>query len=1074
MASPTIRSNTARPDRTARPVRHGWCDAPTLNMTTRFVRQAALASVVATLCVAVPVEAQYFGRNKVQYEKFDWRILKTDHFDLFYYPAESLKVHDAGRQSERWYTRLSDIFRHQFDRKSIVWYADHPDFQQTNVIGDQLSEGTGGVTEGLRTRVVMPFTGMYKDDEHVTGHELVHVFQYNVAETAPGQGGLARLSALPLWLVEGMAEYFSLGRNDAHSAMWMRDAVMRDKFPTIKQLTTDPRFFPYRYGQALWAYIGGRWGDRAVVDVYRTALRVGWDQALVRSLGLSSDSLSKDWAAANKAFYSGQIAGRMHPDSAGRTVIKQKEPSEYNVGPAQSPDGRYLAFFTTKTNLFGIDLVLADANSGKIIRRLAGPQSDAHFDAISFLNSSGDWSPDGERFAFVVYNDGNNEITILSTANGDVLKKFRPGNVGAIYNVAWSPNGREIAFSGSKGGISDLYLADIATGAVRQLTNDKYGDIQPAFSPDGRTIAFATDRGPGTNFETLTFGDMQIATVDVASGQVTVLQGFTQGKHINPQFSADGRSIFFVSDQDGISDVYRMDLTSGQMFRITRLATGVSGVTGDSPAITVAQRTGRLMFTIFRGQGHEIAALEPSELTGVPVNAVAGARVASAATLPPGDVAGNMTVASYLADPSTGLVSGSEFRIVAYRPSFALDALGQPSLGVTAGGYYGTGVVGGISALWGDQLGDQQIFGAVQANGTVKDFGGALFYQNLKRRLNWLAGIQHIPYLTGYQAAAALADGTYHVQTVLQRIYVDQASVAGQYPFSTTKRFEVSASGTRLGFEQQVIDEIITPSGSLLDRQIRDAEGMPGLTYAQASAAFVGDNSFAAFTSPISGTRYRFEFGPTFGTVMFNTALADGRRYLFWRPLTLAFRALHYGRYGRDAENYDRLSPIFLGEETLIRGYGYGSFTPDECVSATPNAASRCPVFDRLVGSRVGVTNIELRIPVFGTSGFGLVNFPYLPLEVSPFFDAGIAWTGDQSPEFRFTSEANGIPQQCATSSTQQGFLVPCAERIPVFSAGLSFRANILGYMILETYVAKPFQRPNKDWVWGVQLAPGW
>ena len=100
------------------------------------------------------------------------------------------------------------------------------------------------------------------------------------------------------------------------------------------------------------------------------------------------------------------------------------------------------------------------------------------------------------------------------------------------------------------------------------------------------------------------------------------------------------------------------------------------------------------------------------------------------------------------------------------------------------------------------------------------------------------------------------------------------------------------ASGTRLGFEQQVIDEIITPSGSLLDRQIRDAEGMPGLTYAQASAAFVGDNSFAAFTSPISGTRYRFEFGPTFGTVMFNTALADGRRYLFWRPLTLAFRAL--------------------------------------------------------------------------------------------------------------------------------------------------------------------------------------
>ena len=130
----------------------------------------------------------------------------------------------------------------------------------------------------------MPFTGIYADNDHVLGHELVHVFQYNIAEGTPG-GGLMRLDALPLWLIEGMAEYFSLGREDPLTAMWMRDAVMRNKFPTIKQLTIDPRFFPYRYGQALWAYVGGRWGDRAIVDVYRTALRLGWDAALVRVLG---------------------------------------------------------------------------------------------------------------------------------------------------------------------------------------------------------------------------------------------------------------------------------------------------------------------------------------------------------------------------------------------------------------------------------------------------------------------------------------------------------------------------------------------------------------------------------------------------------------------------------------------------------------------------------------------------------------------------------------------------------------------------------------------------------------------
>src|SRR5687768_7468425 len=671
MASPTIRSNTARPDRTARPVRHGWCDAPTLNMTTRIVRQAALASVVAALCVGMPAQAQYFGRNKVQYEKFDWRILKTDHFDLFFYPAESLKVHDAGRQSERWYTRLSDIFRHQFDRKSIVWYADHPDFQQTNVIGDQLSEGTGGVTEGMRTRVIMPFTGVYKDDEHVTGHELVHVFQYNIAETAPGQGGLARLGALPLWLIEGMAEYFSLGRNDALTAMWMRDAVLQNRFPTIKQLTNDSRFFPYRYGQALWAYIGGRWGDRAVVDVYRAALRVGWDQALVRTLGLSSDSLSKDWASANRAFYAGQIAGRTHPDSAGRTVVRLKERSEYNLGPSQSPDGRYVAFFTSKTNLFGIDLVLADAATGRIVRQLAGPQSDGHFDAISFINSSGDFSPDGSRFAFIVYADGDNQITILNTRNGDVLKKFQPQGIGSIYNVAWHPNGRQLAFTGSKGGVSDLYLVDVESGQLRQLTNDKYADLQPSFSADGRTIVFATDRHPETSFERLTFGDLQIATLDVETGAVTVHTGFPTGKHINPQFSPDGRSVYFISDQDGVSDVYRMEVASNQIFRLTRLATGASGISHLSPALSVARGTGTVMFTVFKDQGHEIVALDPSRLAGEPV-ALGGPRVASAAVLPPGDVAGIMTVAAYLADPNTGLVSGADFTVVPYRASFGL------------------------------------------------------------------------------------------------------------------------------------------------------------------------------------------------------------------------------------------------------------------------------------------------------------------------------------------------------------------------------------------------------------------
>jgi hypothetical protein len=251
----------------------------------------ALASSLATLAPAT-LSAQYFGRNKVQYESFDFRVLQTDHFDIHWYPAESLATADAARMAERWYSRFSQAMTHAFSKKPIIFYASHPDFQQTNVVGGFIDQSTGGITEGLRTRIVMPFTGIYAENDHVLGHEIVHGFQYDIATTQTG--GLQNLGSLPLWVIEGIAEYFSVGREDSHTAMWMRDAALRNDIPTINQLTRSNRYFPYRYGQALWAYIGGRYGDEAITRIYRVSLREGFEGAFRRVLGRSTDSVSKE------------------------------------------------------------------------------------------------------------------------------------------------------------------------------------------------------------------------------------------------------------------------------------------------------------------------------------------------------------------------------------------------------------------------------------------------------------------------------------------------------------------------------------------------------------------------------------------------------------------------------------------------------------------------------------------------------------------------------------------------------------------------------------------------------------
>ena len=1040
---------------------------------TRFAlrRTALLAYVVAMATLTLGGEtasAQYFGRNKVQYERFDFRIMRTDHLDFYFYPAESLATADAARMGERWYTRHSELFRHTFDRKSVVLYADHPDFQQTNVVGGTIEEGTGGITEGLRTRVVMPHTGSYWDTDHVLGHELVHVFQYNVAESGPG--GLARLGALPLWLIEGMAEYLSLGRYDPLTAMWLRDATLRNKLPTIKQLTTDPRFFPYRYGQALWAYVGGRYGDRAVIDVYRAALRMGWDQALVRILGVSNDSLSKDWIAATKAHYAPLIEGRQRPREAGNVLLGiNKKAGDYNLSPTVSPDGKYLAFFSRR-GLFSIDLYVADAQTGRIIRRLAGPSSGSHIDAISFISSSGDWSPDANQFAFIVFAQGNHELALLDARRGVITRRVKLPGIGAVNNVAWSPDGHTLALSGMKGGISDIYTLDLNGGTLRQVTNDRYADVHPSWSPDGRTIAFASDRGPRTSFDRLTFSPFQLATVDVGTGQVSVYAPFPNAKHINPQFAPDGRDLFFIADQDGFSDIYRMSLASGAVARVTRVATGVSGITHTSPALTVSRRTGSLFFSVFDEQGFAVLTLPASRTVGEPVT-TSVAQLPPGGLLPPGDTPGRAPVSTNLADAQTGLPADANFPILPYRAKFALDAIGQPSLGV-ASGPFGTGIAGGVSAFFGDQLGDQMIGTAVQAQGTVQDIGAQAVYYNLKHRVNWGAGLSHIPYLTGFATVRNSTEvpGLLEYNLYLQRLFFSEGSLIAQYPFSTTRRIETSLSATRIGYSQQVERLLVDPATGQTGNPRRiDLPAPEPIVFGQGSLALVGDWSNAAFTSPVAGGRYRFEAQPTFGQITFNTALADYRRYFFLRPVTLAWRGIHYGRYGLDAENYNVISPLFLGEEQLVRGYSYGSFDVSECVDN--GTQQSCPVFERLIGSRMAVFNAELRIPLIGTREFGLLNIPFLPVELSPFFDAGLMWTSDQNPSLRFKRENAERPARCNEESREFGI---CAERVPVFSTGLSARINVLGYLIFETYFAKPFQRPQKDWVWGFQLAPGW
>src|SRR5437660_96833 len=497
-----------------------------------------LAAACLTLALAAPAGAQYFGRNKVQYKKLDFQVLKTEHFDIYFYPDEREGIDIAARMAERWHARYERLLAHALrGRQPLVLYASHPDFEQTNAIEGELGEGTGGVTEPLRRRIVLPLGGPLSDTDHVIGHELVHAFQFDITtnpNAPPGQNGAERL---PLWFIEGMAEYLSLGPVDPNTAMWLRDAARQEKLPSIDDLD-NPKYFPYRWGQAFWAYVGGRFGDQVVRQMLSLAAAAGdVNVAIKRVTGLTTKELSSDWQAAIRRAYEPVLASTTAPGEAGRMVIKATDLTDLNVGPSISPDGRWLAFLSSRS-FFSIDLYIADAANGKVVRKLTSTATDPHYSSIQFIYSAGAWDAASKRIAIATVAGGRPALAIFDAQSGDKQREETIPDVDEILNPTWAPDGHAVCFTGMSAGLTDLYIYDLTASSLRRLTNDPFADLQPAWSPDGKRIAFATDRF-SSNLQTLSIGSFRLALVDPESGRVEQVRAFTDGKNINPQWSPD-------------------------------------------------------------------------------------------------------------------------------------------------------------------------------------------------------------------------------------------------------------------------------------------------------------------------------------------------------------------------------------------------------------------------------------------------------------------------------------------------------------------------------------------------------
>ncbi|WP_337044761.1 tolB protein precursor [Emticicia sp. 17c] len=1022
-------------------------------------------------------QSQYFGQNKPRYKSFGFKVLQSPHFELYHYFKDNTIPNDIVINSEHWYKIHQEVFKLAFIKPNpLIIYQNHPDFQETTAIGGQIGEGTGGVTEGLRNRVVMPMMYSKRQTDHVLGHELVHAFQYQLM-TAGDSTSLGNIQNLPLFMVEGLAEYMSLGRVDAHTAMWMRDAVLSDDIPTIKDLATkEYKYFPYRWGQAFWAYIAATYGDDMIRPLFRETARYGVEVAFKRNLKMDIERFSGRWKKAMIDTYTPLRQGTV-TTPIGKEIASAKNAGEMNVSPTISPDGNYVAYISSK-NVISLDIFIAETSTGRIVRKIESTSFGSHVDSYSFLETAGAWSPDSRNLALVIQSKGRNKLSVVDVATGN-KRTFELKGVDSFTNPTWSPDGSTIVVSGLMNGISDLYAFNIKEESVRNLTNDDNSDIQPSWSPDGRWIYFVSDRG-STNAR-LEKANFSISRLDPLSLKVETFSFFQEADNLNPLVDPAGNFVYFLSDADGFRNLYRFSLEDASLEKLTNYFTGISGITMYSPAVSIASKTGQLVYSYFQAGKYNLYTVKAGELEG---NIIENKVDKKAATLAPFDwkegrniVQNNLNKQNLLAR-----IKPTSLKTLKYNPKFKIDYLGSSGLGVGTS-RWGTGLGGGVVGLASDMLNNNQVSGILSINGEIQDFGGQFAYLNQKNPLQWGASISRIPYrfsdyqlnnkyITDPQSKAGLgipaSDSLIQSSYNLYRLFINEVGVFAFYPLSTAKRLEIGGSANWYSYSGRTYSDyygVNSSSGSYYrgsdtPRRIPQAElkeqGYRPFNLQRLYIAYVGDNTTFGTTAPLNGYRYRFEFSRYFGDIAHNAITADYRRYKYLKPFTVATRLYYYGRLdAKNIDDYNRLYPMFLGYPWYMHGFWGRALGNQTSILSLSE--------EQLKGSQMGLTNFEIRLPFTGPKKLALIDFQYVPSDLNFFFDMGMAWDDIKAP---------GKAYDYVFSDGEKQRL----KLKPIVSTGFSLRINALGYLILEPYLAFPIYNGKlQKSVTGINfMIPGW
>ncbi|MCW8822584.1 MAG: peptidase MA family metallohydrolase [Ignavibacteriaceae bacterium] len=982
-----------------------------------------------------------FGKNKVQYKYFDWYYVQTKHFDIYFANGGETLAEFTTHIAEDALSKIQESFKYSINnRVTVIVYNSQNDFQETNVTDTYLSEGIEGFTELFKNRVVVQFHGSYKQFRHLIHHELVHAVMNDMFYGGSLQNIIANniTVQIPSWFSEGMAEYQALGW-DEDTDMFIRDAAINEYLPDVQNLSG---YFAYRGGQSVFYYIAKKYGKEKIGELVNALRSLGnVDAALKQTIGLNLKEFNERWKKDIKRVFWPDIEITQDPDEfAKRLTDPEGDEGFYNVGPAISPQGDKIAFITNRDFFFS--LYVMDANTGKIITKLAEGNTSANFEELNILTPGLTWSPDGSQIAVAALHHGYDIIYIFNVEEDDYYTL--PLKMDGIQSVNWSPDGKQLAFIGQTPKQTDIYTYTFETKEVKNLTDDIFTDKDPCWSHDGKLIFFASDRNSYKTIQDATKGfkiynhdysQTEIYSLEVETGQVNRITDMPNSNETSPIVSPDDSQILFISDLNGINNIYKKNVvfSSGDNF--------ISDIKDIKPVPVTNSQSGLYQLSVSRdGKKLAFSSLYKSSfnifLLNNPFETDLGLPELPLTKYRQGklnlDVRPNEVVKEQkgIKENEKALEDSSDFNSSMFYSGNFVDSTKKYGDSVTVD--FGNYVFGGDNKIAAKEDNEKDLFNPIDnldERGNFKinkykiSFAPDLIYANAgystlygligttiisfsdvlgNHRLIGVTGLQidlkNSDYgLAYYYLAKRINWGIegFHTARFVRLLRIDPRGFAVSNLFRY-RNFGLSGSASfpldryyRFDFGVSILNVI----GENLDNI---AEPQESVTFTVPQISFVHDNVLWGYTAPIEGTRYRFDvfgnLGITDPNKSFYSIIGDIRTYLrFFYDHSLALRIS--GGYS-GGENPQRF--FIGGTENWINRTFATTEIPIESASDFAFLTAVLPLrgynYSERIGTRYLLANMELRFPLIRYLLTGGLPLLFSNIIGVAFIDAGSTW----------------------------------------------------------------------------------